>query len=40
MVDEIAVKTTLQQSKLAIHLLSLEMQGVLTSLPGNVYRLN
>lgn len=40
MVDEIAIKTTLQQSKLAIHLLSLEMQGVLTSLPGNVYRLN
>jgi DNA processing protein len=40
MVDEIAMKTTLQQSKLAIHLLSLEIQGVLTSLPGNVYRLN
>jgi DNA processing protein len=40
MVDEIAIKTMLQQSKLAIHLLSLEMQGVLTSLPGNVYRLN
>ena len=40
LVDEIAIKTTLQQSKLAIHLLSLEMQGVLTSLPGNVYRLN
>jgi len=40
MVDEIAIKTTLQQSKLAIHLLSLEMRGVLTSLPGNVYRLN
>ncbi len=40
MVDEIAMKTMLQQSKLAIHLLSLEIQGVLTSLPGNVYRLN
>jgi DNA processing protein len=40
MVDEIAIKTALQQSKLAIHLLSLEIQGVLTSLPGNVYRLN
>lgn len=40
MVDEIAIKTMLQQSKLAVHLLSLEIQGVLTSLPGNVYRLN
>jgi DNA processing protein len=40
MVDEIALKTNLQQSKLAIHLLSLEMQGFLTVLPGKVYRLN
>ncbi|MDB5021023.1 MAG: protecting protein DprA [Pedobacter sp.] len=40
MVDEIALKTNLHQSKLAIHLLSLEMQGFLTALPGKVYRLN
>jgi DNA processing protein len=40
LVDEIALKTNLQQSKLAIHLLSLEMQGLLTALPGKVYRLN
>jgi DNA processing protein len=40
MVDEIALKTNLPQSKLAIHLLSLEMQGFLTALPGKVYRLN
>jgi DNA processing protein len=40
LVDEIASKMNLQQSKLAIHLLSLEMQGFLTALPGKVYRLN
>ena len=40
MVDEIALKTNLMQSRLAIHLLSLEIQGVLTVLPGKVYRLN
>jgi DNA processing protein len=40
MVDDIALKMNLQQSKLAIHLLSLEMQGFLTALPGKVYRLN
>jgi DNA processing protein len=40
MVDEIAVRTNILQSKLAVHLLSLEMQGILTVLPGKVYRLN
>lgn len=40
MVDEIAMKTNMLQSRLAIHLLSLEIQGVLTVLPGKVYRLN
>ena len=40
MVDEIALKTNMLQSRLAIHLLSLEIQGVLTVLPGKVYRLN
>ncbi len=39
-IDEIAAGTHITQSKLAIHLLSLEMQGILTSLPGNVYKLN
>jgi DNA processing protein len=40
MVDEIATRTNILQSKLAVHLLSLEMQGILTVLPGKVYRLN
>jgi DNA processing protein len=40
LIDEIALKTGLLQSKLAIHLLNLEMQGLLTTLPGKVYRLN
>jgi DNA processing protein len=40
MVDEIAMRTKILQSKLAVHLLSLEMQGILTVLPGKVYRLN
>jgi DNA processing protein len=39
-IDEISLQTNILQSKLAIHLLSLEMQGILTSLPGKVYRLN
>jgi DNA processing protein len=40
MIDEIGLKTNMLQSRLAIHLLSLEIQGVLTVLPGKVYRLN
>jgi DNA processing protein len=39
-VDEIALQTNLPQSKLAILLLTLEMQGVLVSLPGKVYKLS
>jgi DNA processing protein len=30
----------LSQSQLAMHLLSLEMQGILVSLPGKIYQLN
>jgi len=40
LIDEIASKTCITQSKLAIHLLNLEMQGILTALPGKMYRLN
>lgn len=40
MVDEISSKTCIPQSKLAIHLLNLEMQGILRGLPGKMYQLN
>nr|WP_121273484.1 DNA-processing protein DprA [Pedobacter schmidteae] len=39
-VDELAIRSGFSQSKLAMHLLSLEMQGVLCALPGKVYQLN
>ncbi|HEX8609257.1 MAG TPA: DNA-processing protein DprA, partial [Pedobacter sp.] len=39
-IDELGVKCGINQSKLAMHLLNLEMQGVLISLPGKVYKLN
>ncbi|MHA4896309.1 DNA-processing protein DprA [Pedobacter sp. PWIIR3] len=39
-IDELAIKTAMPQSKLAMHLLNLEMQGILVSLPGKVYKLN
>ena len=40
LVDEISSKTSIPQSKLAIHLLNLEMQGMLMGLPGKMYRIN
>lgn len=39
-VDELAIQSGFNQSKLAMHLLNLEMQGILISLPGKVYKLN
>jgi DNA processing protein len=38
-IDEIAIETRIPQSKLAITILGLEMQGILVSLPGKVYKL-
>jgi DNA processing protein len=38
-VDELAFLTGLQQSKLVHTILGMEMQGVLISLPGKVYKL-
>lgn len=38
-IDEIAIETRIPQSKLAITILALEMQGILVSLPGKVYKL-
>ena len=38
-VDELALKTNLQQSKLAGSILGLEMQGIVVAMPGKVYRL-
>lgn len=38
-IDELAIATQLPQSKLAITILGLEMQGILMSLPGKTYRL-
>jgi DNA processing protein len=38
-IDELGMKAGIQQGKLALHLLSLEMKGVLISLPGKVYQL-
>ncbi|MET3113693.1 DNA processing protein [Pedobacter sp. CG_S7] len=40
LIDEISVKANIPQGKLAIHLLNLEMQGVLIALPGKMYKLN
>ena len=39
-IDELSIQCGLSQSQLAMHLLSLEMQGILVSLPGKVYQLN
>lgn len=39
-IDLLQEKMNIQQSKLAIHLLNLEMQAVIISLPGKVYRMN
>ncbi|MGV3509655.1 MAG: DNA-processing protein DprA [Sphingobacteriaceae bacterium] len=38
-VDEISIETQLPQSKLAITILGLEMQGVVIALPGKMYKL-
>ncbi|RYD76708.1 MAG: DNA-protecting protein DprA, partial [Sphingobacteriales bacterium] len=38
-IDELAVEINVQQSKLAIVILTLEMQGIIVSLPGKVYKL-
>lgn len=39
-VDQLAIRSGFSQSKLAMHLLNLEMQGILIGLPGKVYKLN
>lgn len=39
-VDELSVRSGFNRSKLAMHLLNLEMQGILMTLPGNLYKLN
>jgi DNA processing protein len=38
-VDELAIRSGLPQSKLAMVLLTLEMRGIIVSLPGKMYRL-
>ncbi|MNI71370.1 hypothetical protein D3C73_1272400 [compost metagenome] len=38
-IDELALATNIQQSKLAIVILTLEMQGIIVSLPGKIYKL-
>jgi len=38
-IDELCIALNIQQSKLAIVILTLEMQGVIVSLPGKVYKL-
>lgn len=38
-IDELSIKANTPQSKLAITLLTLEMQGILVSLPGKIYKL-
>ena len=38
-IDELAINVNIQQSKLAIILLTLEMQGIIISMPGKVYKL-
>lgn len=39
-IDELALRLEIPKSKLALNLLNLEMQGILTSLPGKLYQLN
>ncbi|SMD02627.1 DNA-processing protein DprA [Pedobacter africanus] len=39
-VDEISTRSGLSQSRLAMQLLSLEMKGIVVSLPGKMYKLN
>lgn len=39
-IDELAIKSGITQSKLAMYLLNLEMQGILSALPGKLYKLN
>ena len=39
-IDQLAIRTEIPQNQLAMHLLNLEMQGILCSLPGKVYQLN
>ncbi|CAM4280324.1 DNA processing protein [Pedobacter westerhofensis] len=38
-IDELSIKAGIPQSKLAIHLLNLEIKGLIVSLPGSVYQL-
>jgi len=38
-IDELALKAKIQQSKLAIHLLNLELKGIIITLPGKIYQL-
>lgn len=38
-IDDLCLKINWPQSKLAIVLLTLEMQGVIISLPGKIYKL-
>ena len=38
-IDELSLRINIAQSKLAIILLTLEMQGVIVSLPGKLYKL-
>lgn len=38
-IDELSVELNIQQSKLAIVILTLEMQGIIVSLPGKIYKL-
>ena len=39
-IDELCAKCGIPQSKLAVHLLNLEMQSIVVSLPGKLYKLN
>ncbi|MEJ7779157.1 MAG: DNA-processing protein DprA, partial [Daejeonella sp.] len=38
-IDELAIYTGFQQSKLAVNILSMEMKNLIVGLPGKVYRL-
>ncbi|MCZ4244322.1 DNA-processing protein DprA [Pedobacter punctiformis] len=38
-IDELAIELDIQQSKLAIVVLTLEMQGIIVSLPGKIYKM-
>ncbi|MES2807807.1 MAG: DNA-protecting protein DprA, partial [Bacteroidota bacterium] len=39
-IDDLTIQTNMPMSQLAMHLLNMEMQGFIRSLPGKMYRVS